>query len=316
MSKKSRKKIGRFDSPALTNASKTLLANIRFASVDGNVQTIVVTSSTVDEGKTSVTSNLACAIASSGKSVLVVETDMRRRCLASMLGIHPKNGLYAVLSGTAALRDAIIQTSYKNVYFLDAEPNIPSPPDILSSKRFAALVEKLRDSFDYVIFDTPPIGLFVDAAIASNLADGTLFVIRERSTKRAEIAASIQQLKAANARILGTVLTFCKIEQSDYYYAYYSEDGKRADKAGQDFQTVSAAALPDAEGGNWGEPGGRRQRATSAGGTGHGARGARGEREGAQRSGAHGAPAEGNPYAPRSFKIDDAGKVGRHRSAR
>ncbi len=324
MSKKTRKTLGRFESPALTDASKTLLANIRFASVDSRLKTIVVTSSTVDEGKTSVSTNLACAIASSGQSVLIVETDMRRRCLASMLGVHPKHGLYSVLSGASSLRDAIIQTNYQNIYFLDAEPNIPSPPDILSTKRFAALVDKLRDSFDYVIFDTPPIGLFVDAAIVSNLVDGTLFVIRERFAKRAEIVASIQQLKAANARILGTVLTFCKDTPADYYYAYYTEDGRRADKAGQDFKTVSAAALPDADTSSWEDVGaGRKGRFARPAAT-RSRRESRDEnaaqdtsaRSAAERAGAHGASATANPYAPRSFQTKDDSASPRHRPAR
>ena len=111
---------------------------------------------------------------------------------------------------------------------MDSEPNIPSPPDVLSTKRFAALVDTLREMFDYVIFDSPPIGLFVDAAIISNLVDGTLYVIRERAAKRDDVVAGVQQLKAANARILGSVITFSREEaNNDYYYAYYNSEGKR-----------------------------------------------------------------------------------------
>ena len=140
MAKKSKKILARFEHPQLSNASKTLLANIRFASVDD---------------KTIVSTNLANAIATASKKVLIVETDMRRRSLGKLLDIHPTSGLYAALSGSASLNDAILPTHIPNLYFLDAEPNIPSPADILSTKRFASLVDKLRDSFDYVIFDTP-----------------------------------------------------------------------------------------------------------------------------------------------------------------
>lgn len=147
MAKKNHKKLGQFEIPGLRNASQTLLANIRFASVDERVKTLVITSSTPDEGKTTVSSNLALAIASAGHKVLIVETDMRRRCLASMLDLHPRNGLYAVLSGDAPLDDVIVPTKYDNLFFIDAEPNIPSPPDLLSTKRFSALVDKLRESY-------------------------------------------------------------------------------------------------------------------------------------------------------------------------
>ncbi|MEI3232807.1 MAG: CpsD/CapB family tyrosine-protein kinase [Gordonibacter pamelaeae] len=132
MAKKSKKILARFEHPQLSNASKTLLANIRFASVDEKVKTIVVTSSEQNEGKTIVSTNLANAIATAGKKVLIVETDMRRRSLGKLLDIHPTSGLYAALSGSASLNDAILPTHIPNLYFLDAEPNIPSPADILA----------------------------------------------------------------------------------------------------------------------------------------------------------------------------------------
>ena len=191
----------------------------------------------MDEGKTQVSTNLACAIASSGKKVLIVDTDMRRRCIAGLLGIHTECGLYSVLVGQAPLKSAIYPTDRPNLYFMDSEPNIPSPPDVLSTKRFSALVDTLREMFDYVIFDSPPIGLFVDAAIISNLVDGTLYVIRERAAKRDDVVAGVQQLKAANARILGSVITFSREEtNSDYYYAYYNSEGKRVSRKDREAQ--------------------------------------------------------------------------------
>ena len=237
MAKKNRKRPSQFQNPLLSNASKTLFANIRFVSIDEKVKTIVVTSTGMDEGKTQVSTNLACAIASSGKKVLIVDTDMRRRCIAGLLGIHTECGLYSVLVGQAPLKSAIYPTDRPNLYFMDSEPNIPSPPDVLSTKRFTALVDTLREMFDYVIFDSPPIGLFVDAAIISNLVDGTLYVIRERAAKRDDVAAGVQQLKAANARILGSVITFSREEaNNDYYYAYYNSEGKRVSRKDREKQ--------------------------------------------------------------------------------
>lgn len=225
MTKKQKNRPGRFFSPKLKNASNTLLANVRFASVDAKVKVISVTSSNADEGKTTVCTNLACAMASSGKSVLLVETDMRKRSLARVAEIHAPCGLYALLSGEATLDETVEETSVPNVFVLDTEPSIPNPPDLLSSRRFAALVEALRIKFDYVIFDTPPLGLFVDAALVGSVMDGVLFVVRERSTKMAQASACLSQLEQANARILGLVTTFSKENARDeyYYYAYYKE---------------------------------------------------------------------------------------------
>lgn len=234
MAKKNRKKYGQFFIPELQDSCKSLLANIRFSELDSPIKSIMVTSSLVDEGKSTVASNLACAIASGGKRVLLIDCDMRRRSLGAMLGRHAKFGMYAVLAGQASLNDAIIKTEYPNLYFMDNEPNVPNPPDILSAKRFAALVKRLEETFDYVLIDTPPLGLFVDAAIVSRLVDGVVLCVRQNRTKIDIINRSVQQLKTADANILGIVTTFTKEAESDYYYAYYNEEGKRSKKKQKD----------------------------------------------------------------------------------
>ena len=240
MAKKNRKVLGAFQTEGLSNASKTLLANIRFASLDKPIKTIVVTSSVMDEGKSTVVGNLSCAIASSGKRVLVVDGDLRRRSLGAMLGMHNSNGLYSVLSGQASLRAAISATHIPNLFFLDCEPNVPNPADIFATKRFAVLMDKLSQTFDYVIFDMPPIGLFVDAAVASNLADGTLMVVRQGATPRDTIEKAIAQLRAADANILGLVMTFVREDSGgNYYYAYNNEEGKRVRKGDSDSPVVA-----------------------------------------------------------------------------
>jgi capsular exopolysaccharide synthesis family protein len=212
-------------SALLINASKTLFANIRFASVDNDVKSLAVTSSMANEGKSTVALNLAMAIATSGKNTLIVDTDMRRRSLAHALKVHPAHGIYAAISGSATLNETIVRTHVDHLFFMDSEPNIPSPPDILSSRRFAFMVKSLRGSFDYVIFDTPPVSLFVDAAILGSLLDGTLFVVRQNFAKRTIALKSVQQLRQANARVLGCVTSFAKDDDGDYYYYhYYSSD--------------------------------------------------------------------------------------------
>ena len=119
----------------IQNAVRTLATNIRFASVDNPVRSIAVTSSVPSEGKTTIAINLAQALASGGKSVLLMECDMRRLSLGNTLGVHARNGIYAVLSDQVALEEATARTEIRNVWFLDGEPNIPNPVDILGSRR-------------------------------------------------------------------------------------------------------------------------------------------------------------------------------------
>lgn len=246
MAKKNQKKFLPIDLNELSHQSETLLANIRFASVDEPVKTIVITSTGVDEGKTTTAIALAMAMASSGKRTLIMDCDMRRRSVGRVLGMRTNAGIYAVLSGRVPLKRAVTQTAQPNLYLLDCEPNIANPLDMLSTKRFAALMATLRNAFDYVVIDTPPLSLFVDAAVFSTLADGVALVVRQRRAKKRAVADALSQLDAANARVLGLVLTFAQKGNDDYYY-YYNEENKRVKKkrthaAGDDVSEQEAPA--------------------------------------------------------------------------
>lgn len=210
------------------NAAKTLLANIRFMSPDNPVRTVMLTSSVPNEGKSTVSVELARAMASAGSRVLLVEADMRRRSLAGLLNVHARQGVYAVLSGQTTLSQAAVRTRVNNLWLLDVEPNIPNPADILSSKAYHKMVTQATAQYDYVIFDTPPVGTFVDAAILSTMVDGVIMVVKMESTRRDEVIGAVEQLRNADANILGICGSFCEGTGSEYYYAYYTQDGKRA----------------------------------------------------------------------------------------
>lgn len=224
------------DIAVLQNSAKTLLANLRFSGIDNPIKSIVVTSSVPNEGKSTVACALAQAAASSGKRILIMECDMRRRSLAHQLGVQPRAGLYAVLSEQVPLEQAITATRYPNLYFLDAEPSIPNPPDVIASNRFTRLLDTLENAYNYVIIDTPPVGTFVDAAVLASHADATVFVVREGFVKRNEVIAAFEQLKKAGANVIGAVQNYCETSHSSgYYYEYYGADAK-----GQEAQASKA----------------------------------------------------------------------------
>ena len=234
---------GTNDTVFLQNAVKTLVANIRFASVDNPVKTLVVTSSIPNEGKSTISIELARALAAGGKDVLVVEGDLRRRTLAGMLGVHPRNGIYSVLSGQVALDEAVVSVGGKSsLWFLDAEPHIPNPVDIFSSRRFHRFVDSLRRTYDYVIFDTPPLSTFVDAAVLGSVADGTLLVVREDFVKREDLVASYDQLRKAEANVIGAVLNYCDTKRGDYYYSYYEQSAAQAGEKDLGAPVITRAA--------------------------------------------------------------------------
>ncbi len=251
MAKKKKQSSNRLE---VQNAAKTLYANIRFMSPDEPIRSLVITSTVPNEGKSTVSIELARAIATSGKRVLLVEADMRRRTLADALNLRPRVGLYAVLTEDAQIKDAIVEADVPNMFFLDVEPSIPNPADILSSKRYRKLATTLEQDFDYVIFDTPPVGTFVDAAILSTIVDGTVLVVRSNVPNRSELLHAYDQLKKAEANVIGICATFCESSSSEYYYAYYTKDGKRASdediQAAHDQQQAAASVkeLPDRTG--------------------------------------------------------------------
>jgi len=213
--------------PELQNDAKTLFANIRFASLDQAIKTIALVSAMPDEGKTTTSLNLAAAIATSGNRVCVVEADMRRHTLSTVFAIHEGKGVYAFLSGQVPLMSIIHTTSIPNLFFVDAEPYIPNPADMIASKRYKAFIDELATQFDYVIFDTPPLGIFVDAAVLSSLVDGVVVVVKRGQTKRDIVQRAVEQLKKANAHILGAVMVGCEHEAADYYYYYDNTRGSR-----------------------------------------------------------------------------------------
>lgn len=143
------------------------------------------------------------------------------------------------------LDDAIVSTSTPNLFFLDVEPNIPNPADILSSKRYHRLIDAMEERYDYVIFDTPPVGTFVDAAILSTLVDGTILVVRPGHTKRDELTNAYEQLQKADANVLGVCATFCEGTGSEYYSSYYTEpSGQRKGRTEKAAVPTAAPAAP------------------------------------------------------------------------
>lgn len=206
---------------SVDNSAKTLLANIRFMRVDDPVKTVVITSAVPNEGKTFISINLARAMATSGVPTLLVDCDMRRRSVARSLGIHAQRGMYAVLSGEISLKEAIVPTDTPQLYFLDAEPHIPNPSDLLNSRRFLELLNAVKQEYGYVVFDTPPVGTFVDAAVLGSKVDAVFLVVREQYTRKDAIVRAADQLRTANAPLSGIVMNFCQSQSSEYYYDYY-----------------------------------------------------------------------------------------------
>lgn len=210
---------------------RTLRTQLFHAAEKRQTQVVVVTSALAGEGKTSTALNLALAIAQSKESrALVIDGDLRRPNVASYLGVKSKVGLSEVLKGEIETLDSIVCLEEPELYVLPISRETPNPTELLSSERFAETIRKLRDYFDFILIDSPPVLPFADARLLSNIADAVILVVRAENAPYETVEKAVEALPSG--RILGVVLNDAQhIRETDYYDYYYSytqrEDRRR-----------------------------------------------------------------------------------------
>ena len=202
-------------------AIRTLRTNLQFCGDDKQV--ILVTSCIPGEGKTSVAVSLAESIAEMGKSVILVDADIRKSVMASRLEISDVDkGLSHFLSGQCNLSDVICATNIPKFHILLSGPEAPNPTELLESKRFSGMLESMKNVYDYIIIDSPPLGLVIDAAVVGRQSDGAIIVVEAGKTKYRLVQNVKDQLENSGVSVLGVVLN--KVErknQKSYYNKYY-----------------------------------------------------------------------------------------------
>ncbi len=187
-------------------AIRQLRTNLQFIDVSGPLGVIMVTSAVVMEGKSSTTTNLALMFAESGRSVLLIEADMRRPRVAQYLGMIGSIGLSDVIARRAELDDVLQVWGDTSLTLLAGGTTPPNPSELLDSPRMTALLDTLRTRFDLIIIDTPPLLPVTDAAVLATRTDGVVIVCRYARTKRNQLREAAHSLVAVNARVIGVVL--------------------------------------------------------------------------------------------------------------
>ena len=207
---------------------KTLRTNIGFCGED--IKVISITSTFPHDGKTEISAKLAASFAETGSKTLLLDADNRSSVLAGRLGVTKKpTGLSHLLSGKEKnFRNAITKTGIANFDVLFSGPPAPNPTELLQGPRFEALIKSLREEYEYVIIDCPPLGLVIDAAIISRLCDGAIFVIAQNQIKRRDAKKALDQLELSGVKILGTVLN--KVQQKQQPYSHYNNYGGYGEK--------------------------------------------------------------------------------------
>ena len=206
-------------SEPVEEALRTLRTNIQFCNTDKVLKTICLTSCIPNEGKSMTAVNLAMSMASADKKVIHIDADMRKPRQYKDINTKFNSGLSNYLSGMAELDDVISDTNIDNLQLILCGPKPPNPAELLGTARFVELMEKLKERYDYVIIDTPPLGSMIDAAIIAAATDGTIMLIEYNTIDYNKALKVKEQLEKANARILGVVLN--KIPKKEYKYYYY-----------------------------------------------------------------------------------------------
>lgn len=203
---------------------RAIRTNIEYSNVDQNTKTILVTSSDKNEGKTTTVSNLAVSFANLKKKVLIIDCDLRNPSIHKMFRLNNIYGLTDILAKDRAVDKCIQETELENLYVLTAGATPPNPAEILSSEKMKNLIEDLKNIYDYIFIDTPPIGLVTDAGVLSSFTDGVVLVVKSESVEKKYLEDTKKKLDAVDARILGAILNSYKSEQKDYnYYSYYGK---------------------------------------------------------------------------------------------
>jgi capsular exopolysaccharide synthesis family protein len=199
---------------------RTIRTNIQFASVDNEIQSLIVTSSGPGEGKSTTAANLAVVYAQAGKKVLLIDADLRKPTVHYTFRLDNLTGLSNVLVGEKTIEEAANCTDIENLDVISCGPIPPNPSELLASKKMEQFIKDATGDYDLVIFDTPPVLAVTDAQILANMVDGSILVVRSKKTELESATKAKDILEPAKAKLLGTVLNDREKQGSNYYYYY------------------------------------------------------------------------------------------------
>jgi capsular exopolysaccharide synthesis family protein len=206
---------------AYAEAFRSLRTNIIASAGAKGHRSLLVTSSAPGDGKSAVAVNLAAAIGRSGARVLLVDADLRRPVLHHLLDCKQRPGLSDVLTGSCKPSGAIVATRCSGVWLLASGTGLANPSEQLGSRRFKEFLDKLSESFDWVIIDSPPIMAVTDPAVIAKMASGVLFVVNARRTRQKVAQAALDRLETAGASFAGVVLNGVTLDRDQYYNTRY-----------------------------------------------------------------------------------------------
>lgn len=218
----------------ISEAYRTLKTNIQFSAFDNKLQSIMVTSSGPGEGKSTTASNLAVVMSEGGNKTILIDCDQRKPRQHKVFGVSNQHGLSDILAGKAQFEEAVQQTGVENLDILTTGTRPPNPSELLASSKMQKFVEDLKQKYEYIIIDTPPIIAVTDAQLIASYADGSLLVVASAQAEREAAIKAKELLEKVNAKIIGVVLNKLELQEKGYYgyyyHYYYGNDGEKTKK--------------------------------------------------------------------------------------
>jgi tyrosine-protein kinase Etk/Wzc len=216
----------------IAESFRTLRTNIHFADPDRRIASLLVTSAGPSEGKSTIVSNLAIAIANMGVRTLLIDCDLRKPNLHNIFEADRDPGLTSAIMGEKPWRDGVRPSGVDNLSLLPSGPIPPNPTELLGSRHMVELLAEAKGEYDMVLLDSPPVIAVTDAAILSSLVDGTLLVVEVGRSRAQAVNRSVSLLENVKARLLGVVANHVVSSGLRYDYGYYSyyytsEGGKK-----------------------------------------------------------------------------------------
>ena len=224
-----------FDSPksAISEAFRNLRTNLQFMANDKRNNVIAVTSTVGSEGKTTLSVNLGAILSLSGKKTVILNLDMRKPTLHKKFNLPVGQGLSSLLAERTTLSEVIQQTKYENLDVITSGPVPPNPSELIQGVLMEKILEKLREVYDVIILDTPPVGLVTDARVLMDYADMSIYLFRANISKKEYLQNLKRITQHKELQNLGIVLNDVQSSKSGYGgygygygYGYYEEDKK------------------------------------------------------------------------------------------
>jgi len=204
----------------VSESFQKVIINLDYANIDGNFKVIQFTSTLASEGKTTFISNFSYLLGQKGKKVCFVDLDLRKPKLHRVFNVTNRQGLNDYLSGKLEIKDLVRHSDEVGIDYIISGEKTSAVVNVLEAKKLHDLIQNLKEKYDYVLLDTPPVIAVSDALYVAKLADGVIFLVAQNIARKTLVKEAIQTLQNNKVKILGTVLIQVNLKTGEYGYGY------------------------------------------------------------------------------------------------